>query len=501
MRVRRSTVIDAPVDAVWALLRDFNGHDDWHPAVAASLIEDGLPADRIGAVRAFRLADGSHLREQLIALSDRDRSLTYCLLDSPIPLMGYVASIRLKPVTEGDRTFWTWESQFSPPAGREEELARLVALDIYEAGFSAVRRLLTKPRPTVRAAAPPPSPPPAVRRPPAATRATLISEAIVVERYGGPEELRPRRVAVPPPGDDQVRLQQTAIGVNFIDVYCRTGFFDLLQLPGTPGMEAAGVVLDVGPGVTGLRPGDRVAYACPPVGAYADLRTMDATLLVPLPADIDDEMAAAVLLKGLSAHFLLHRVHAVQRGETALIHAAAGGVGLLLCQWAGALGAIVIGTVSSEEKAEAARRCGCRHPIVTSQEDFVPGVLDITGGRGADVIYDAVGRDTLDRSLQALAVRGHLVSFGQASGPIGAWDLDRFTAKSATLSRPNYAHYTNSPDELREMAAHLFEVIRQGQLRVTIGQRFALSEAALAHQRLEARATIGSTILVPGGHP
>lgn len=323
----------------------------------------------------------------------------------------------------------------------------------------------------------------------------IEAAAIVVSRHGGPEVLVPATVRVPPPGPGEVRLRQTAIGVNYIDVYCRTGYFDLLTPPAVPGMEAAGVVVDVGPGVTHLTPGDRVAYACPPVGAYAAARTIDAALVVKLPAAIDDETAAAVLLKGLTAEFLLHRVHAVRAGEVVVVHAAAGGVGLMLCQWASALGAAVIGTVSTDEKAALARRAGCDLVVVHGREPFSEAVLRATGGRGADVIYDAIGRDSFTASVAALAVRGHLVSFGQASGPVGAHDIGAFASKSATISRPNYGHYTSEPEELRAMAARLFAVLAAGTVQPMIGARLPLSAAAEAHRRLEGRETVGSTVL------
>ncbi|HEY0836381.1 MAG TPA: SRPBCC family protein, partial [Azospirillum sp.] len=355
-RVARSTIIDAPVGEVWRVLRDFNAHRDWHPAVADSLIEDGLAPDEVGAVRRFRLTGGGVLREQLLTLSDRDFSLSYCILDAPVPLAGYVAQIRLRPVTDGGGTFWSWSCQFDCPPEREAELVRLVAEGIYEAGFSALSAHL-------RGDTDKPSPAQRGRVPERSEGRVGESDAIVVRAYGGPEVMQWTRVPVPPPGPGEVTIRHAAVGVNFIDVYCRTGYFRLLQPPGVPGMEGAGVVEAVGPGVAQVTPGERVGYACAPVGAYAERRTMPAELLVPLPDDIDDETAAAVLLKGMAAEFLLHRVHAVREGEVLLVHAAAGGVGVLLCQWASALGATVIGVVGSEAKARVARAHGCAHVV------------------------------------------------------------------------------------------------------------------------------------------
>lgn len=493
--VRESTIIDAPLDDVWRILRDFNGHDRWHPAVATSAIEDGLPVDAVGAVRRFRLADGGELREQLLSLSDAAHRLTYCILEAPLPLMGYVATIRLKPVTDGDRTFWEWRSEFHPPPTREAELVALVRDGIYRAGFAAIRQRLHRPGGAMPVTARPSAPPAAPPLIGPVAGAAVRAKAIVVERYGGPEVLRLQDVAVPPPARGEVRLRHTAIGVNFIDVYCRTGYFDLLTPPGIPGMEAAAVIEAVGDGVEGFRVGERVAYACPPVGAYCERRVMAPDLLVRLSDDIPDNVAAAALLKGVSASFLLHNVHRVGQGDLVLIHAAAGGVGQLLVQWARHLGATVIATVSSEEKAQLALRHGAHHAILYSREDFAAAALRLTGGRGVNVVYDAVGADTFDGSLQALAARGHLVSFGQASGPIGARDIGALAAKSLTLSRPNYGHYTDTAETLAPHVMRLFAALRQGILTLAPPRRYALADAAQAHRDLEERRTTGSLVL------
>jgi NADPH:quinone reductase-like Zn-dependent oxidoreductase len=321
--------------------------------------------------------------------------------------------------------------------------------------------------------------------------------AVVIERHGGPEVLRWQRTTAMPPGPGEVRIKHTAIGLNYIDVYTRTGYYPLIQPPGIPGMEAAGTVLDTGPGVHGLMPGDRVAYACPPPGAYAEIRTMKAELVVPLPDEISDRTAAAVMLKGISAEFLLHRVTTVKEGDTVLVHAAAGGVGQLLCQWARHLGATVIGTVGSMEKAKVARAAGCAYPIIYTETDFVERVLEITDGRGCNVVYDAVGADTFLKSYEALTMRGHLVSYGQASGPIPPVDIAAFVGKSATVSRPNFGHYTGTAAGVRSISDRLFRALSTGVLQVEIGQEFPLRDAAEAHRALENRRTTGSTILIP----
>ena len=477
--ILRSAVIDAPIDAVWRVLRDFNSHHLWHPAVAESEIEGGLPADQTGCVRRFRLKDGAELREQLIALSDRDYVSTYCILDSPIPLLDYVATVRLRPVTDGDRTFWEWRSTFRTPPGREDELAGMVAHDIYDAGFAALADFLGRGG-AARMAAP-----------------TAPAEAIVVRAYGGPEVLVAETVRVLPPGPGEVRLRQTAIGVNYLDVYIRSAPNALLTPPATPGVEAAGEVLEVGDGVTHILPGDRVAYACLPIGSYAALRTMPAAQLVILPQAIDDEIAAAAMLKGMTAEYLLHRTHRVQRGDVVLVHAAAGGVGLLLCQWARHLGATVIGTVGTADKARLARDAGCDYPIVAPLADFAAQVKEITRGHGADVVYDGIGRASFAGSFEALAMRGHLVLYGQATGLPDPVPPGLLSEKSATITRPVLFHYTAEPTDLRDMAGNLFRMIESGALRVSVNQRFTLREAAQAHRALESRQTTGSTILLP----
>jgi NADPH2:quinone reductase len=503
VEVRQSTIIDAPIADVWRILRDFNGHDRWHPAVTTSAIEGGGPTDAVGSVRRFRLTNGGELREQLLSLSDAHCSLTYCLLEAPLPLMGYVASIRLKRVTDGDRTFWEWRSEFRPPRHRQDELVRLVTQDIYQGGFAAIRHLLDRranaialeSRPTARAWSEAVTAPSAAPRPLTGAPIVLGAKAIVVASYGGPEVLRFQHVHLSEPQRGEVRIRHAAVGVNFIDVYCRTGYFDLLKPPGVPGMEAAGVIEAIGAGVSGVAIGDRVAYACPPVGAYCERRNMSAELLVHLSDDISDEVAAASLLKGVTASFLLHDVHKVEAGEVVVVHAAAGGVGQLLTQWARRLGATVVGVVSTDDKARVAERLGAHIVVVSSRESLDEVLGKLTSGRGADVVYDAVGKDTFDASIGALATRGHLVSFGQASGAIGERDIGRLASKSVTLSRPNYVHYADTPEKLGLHVARFFSALRQGIVSVEPPKRYDLSHAAQAHRDLESRQTTGSLIL------
>jgi len=321
-----------------------------------------------------------------------------------------------------------------------------------------------------------------------------MSHAIRVHELGGPEVLKLEEVDVGDPGPGQVRLRQEAAGLNFIDVYHRTGLYQQ-PLPFTPGVEGAGVVEAVGPDVADLKPGDRVAYGGP-VGGYAEARLIPADRVVKLPDAISSEQAAAMMLQGMTAHMLLRRVHAVKAGETILVHAAAGGVGLILCQWAKALGATVIGTVGSNEKAELARAHGCDHPIVYTRQDFVAEVGRITGGAKVPVVYDGVGRDTFMKSLDCLARRGMMASYGNASGAVDPIPPGILAQKgSLFLTRPTLYDYTFDRADLESAAAELFEVVGNGKVKIEIGQRFALADAAEAHRALEARKTTGSTVL------
>jgi NADPH:quinone reductase len=321
-----------------------------------------------------------------------------------------------------------------------------------------------------------------------------MPHAIRVHELGGPEVLKWEEVDVGDPGSGQVRLRQEAAGLNFIDVYHRTGLYKQ-ELPFTPGVEGAGVIDAVGPDVTNFKAGDRVAYGGP-VGGYAEERLIAADRLVKLPDAISSEQAAAMMLQGMTAHMLLRRVHPVKAGETILVHAAAGGVGLILCQWAKALGATVIGTVGSDEKAEIARAHGCDHPIVYTRQDFVAEVDRITGGAKVPVVYDGVGRDTFLKSLDCLARRGMMASYGNASGPVDPIPPGLLAQKgSLFLTRPTLYDYLFDRADLETAAAELFEVVGSGKVRIEIGQRFALADAAEAHRALEGRKTTGSTVL------
>lgn len=323
-------------------------------------------------------------------------------------------------------------------------------------------------------------------------------KAVRVHQNGGPEALRYEDVEVPAPGAGEVLVRHTAIGLNFLDVYYRSGLYPAPNgLPLTPGGEAAGVVEGIGAGVTALRKGDRVAYTTP-LGAYAEQRVIAADRVVKVPDEVSDEQAAAMMLKGLTAAYLLLRTYKVQKGETVLFHAAAGGVGLLFGQWAKHLGATVIGTAGSPDKAELARAHGFDHVIDYRKEDFVAEVNRLTEGRKCDVVYDSVGKDTFAGSLDCLRPLGMLVSFGQSSGPIPPFNLAVLSQKgSLFLTRPTLFSYIGKRSELESLSAALFDVVAKGIVDVRINQRFALADVAKAHEALEARKTTGTTILVP----
>jgi NADPH2:quinone reductase len=324
-----------------------------------------------------------------------------------------------------------------------------------------------------------------------------MGRAIRVHEYGGPEVLRLEGVPVGAPKARQIRVRQTAIGVNFIDTYHRTGLYPL-KLPSGLGSEAAGVVVEVGSRVSAFKPGDRVAYADNTTGAYADERVMDATRVVKLPEGVSDQQAAAMMLKGLTAWFLLRRCYRLRRNEFVLLHAATGGVGLIALQWAAALGAKVIAVVGSDQKAALAREHGAMEAIVSSREDIAARVREITKKKGVSVAYDGVGKDTFYASLDSLRPRGLMVSFGNASGPVPPIAPLELTRRgSLFLTRPTLFHYTAKASELARGARELFEALASGKFKLKIGATYALADAAQAHRDLEARRTTGSVLLMP----
>ena len=324
--------------------------------------------------------------------------------------------------------------------------------------------------------------------------------AVRLRKQGGPEVMALEEVQVPPPGPGEATVRHSAVGLNFIDVYQRNGHYPL-QLPSGLGQEAAGVVTTVGPGVSTVRVGERVAYAGAPLGAYAEARNYPADRLVPVPEGVSDEAAAASLLKGLTAWYLVRRTFKVERGQTVLAHAVAGGVGLILCQWLRHLGATVIGTVGSEAKAQLAREAGCTHPLVldpNNRRELPAKVKELTAGAKVPVVYDSIGKDTFDVSLECLAPFGLMVLFGASSGPVPPFDLQRLAAGgSLYVTRPTLGTYVAKREDLLAGARELFDLVARGVITIHVNQRYPLREVARAHMDLEARKTTGSTVLLP----
>ncbi|MGH1418599.1 MAG: quinone oxidoreductase family protein [Hyphomicrobiaceae bacterium] len=322
-----------------------------------------------------------------------------------------------------------------------------------------------------------------------------MAHAVQISQTGGPDVLSWVEVAVGPPKSGEVRLRQTAIGLNYIDVYHREGLYPIASLPAAIGMEAAGVIVDVGADVDGLEVGDRVAYA-DVLGSYAEERCVPAGRVVKLPDSIDDQTAAAMMLQGLTAQYLLRRTFSVGPSTTMLFHAAAGGVGLIACQWARHLGATIIGTVGSEEKAKLAKENGCTHTINYRDEDFVARVKELTDGRGCDVVYDSIGKDTYPASLDCLKPRGLWVSYGNASGAVEAFNIGVLAQKGSLFAtRPTLMTYISERQDLEAATQELFDVVEKGHVKISVNQTYALSDVATAHRDLEARQTTGSTVL------
>ncbi|HWI27444.1 MAG TPA: quinone oxidoreductase [Stellaceae bacterium] len=321
-----------------------------------------------------------------------------------------------------------------------------------------------------------------------------MPHAIRFHKAGGPEVLQWEEVPVGKPGPGEARVRHTAIGLNYVDTYVRSGLYPA-PLPSGLGAEAAGIVEEVGPGVSDIKAGDRVAYGNSPVGAYSEVRVMPADRLVVLPKGISDQQGAAMMLKGMTAQYLIRQIHKVKKGDTILFHAAAGGVGLIACQWAKSLGATVIGTVGSEEKAKLAKAHGCDHPIIYTREDFVERVKELTKGEKVPVVYDSVGKDTFMKSLDCLRPLGIMVSFGQASGPVGPIELGIFAQKgSLFFTRPTLNTYAAKRADMVAMAQDLFSAVTSGAVKIEVNQTYALKDAAQAHRDLQSRKTTGSTV-------
>ncbi len=325
-----------------------------------------------------------------------------------------------------------------------------------------------------------------------------MGRVAIIRRTGGPEVIEIEEVSLGQPGPREAKVRHEAIAVNFHDVYVRSGLYPVEHLlPLVLGTEAAGVVVETGAEVQHVKVGDRVAYACRPYGSFSDERLIDADNLVKLPDSIDTQIAASIMVKGMTAEYLLHRTHRVRAGDTILVHAAAGGVGQILSGWARHLGATVIGTAGGPVKTAIAREAGCAHVIDYASENFVERVKEITDGAGVSVVYDSVGRDTFFGSLDCLAVRGHLVNFGQSSGPVESFTVAQLSPKSLTLSRPVLFDYIATPEELAEVAGNLFQVVGDGTVKVKVERSYPLEEAGRAQTDLEQRKTVGASVLLP----
>jgi len=322
-----------------------------------------------------------------------------------------------------------------------------------------------------------------------------MAYAVTIDKGGGSDQLKITDIDIPVPAEGEVTIHQEAVGLNYIDVYFRSGLYPIASFPATVGMEAAGTVTAVGKGVSNFAEGDRVAYAAAPIGAYATDRTMQAKSVVKLPDEISFETAAAMMLQGMTVQYLIRQTYRVEAGDSVLLHAAAGGVGLIASQWLKHLGATVIGTVGSDEKAVLAREHGCDHTILYDKENVADRVKEITEGKGVAVVYDSVGKSTLEASLDSLSPRGLLVSFGNASGPVTDFNFGTLAAKgSLYVTRPTLMTYIADPANMQQMANELFDVVTSGKVKISINQRYALTDAAQAHDALESRKTTGSTV-------
>ena len=492
--VIRSAVIDAPIDQVWGVLRNFDGMESWHPAVSACRMENDVGGDVVGGVRVLNLADGIELREQLLRHSDLEYTFSCCILDASVPLFDYTATVRLKPVTDGNRTLWDWRARFRAPADRATELENMVGRQIYEAGFTGLRKFLAG------ETASPPSPPPSHEEPTESASTVgsgdLISRAVVVSATGDPEVMSLSEVTVPAPGPEQVRLRQTVIAINYEDIKHRRGISEGLDLPGTPGLEGVGEVIDVGKQVNGIFPGDRIAYMSRTPGAYAAIYCIDADACIPLAPGISDN-EASTLLKGVTAGLLLSRVFRAAPNATILIQSVSGGVGHLLSQWAKSMNLTVIGTASTIEKAKFSRDHGCDYPIVVDDDSKLPAeVMRITRGRGVDYWVHSSGARGLDTAFACLAGCGHCAVIGDRDGESVSLNVNVLKDRSLTVSAPVCFDYFSDRTYMQRLAHHLFSKI-QSRAIVPAIESYPLSQAAEAHHRIEDRRNMGAVVLTP----
>ena len=490
--VIKTAVIDAPIDRVWRVLRDFNSHARWHPAVAGSRMENDFDGDVVGGVRRFNLADGTELREQLLSHNDREYTFSYCILDSPLPLFDYVATVRLKPVTDGGRTFWDWRAQFRAPQDRAAELENLVGRRIYEEGFTGLRMFLAEQTASPKS----PIQKTATELAAAAGGEPLPARAVVVAAAGDPKAMSVKDVAVPGPDQRQVRIRQKAVAVNYLDLKQRRGLSDDFEMPGTPGVEGVGEIIDVGDRVNGLFPGDRVAYMSRLPGAYAEICCVAAKACVPLPAGVSD-IEASSLMKGLTAGLLLSRVFRAAPGDTILIQSVSGGLGHLLSQWAKSIELTVLGTVSTTEKAKFSRDHGCDYPVVVAEHASpAADVMRITNGRGVDYWVHSSGARGLDTAVGCLSRCGHCAVIGERDRESILLDLNLLKQRSLAVSAPVCFDYFEDRPYLQRMAHQLFAKIQNRKIIPAV-KAFPLSQAAEAHRHIESRRNMGAVVLIP----
>ena len=485
-KVVRSTVIDAPIERVWQVLRDFNSHDQWHDVVETSRIEANEASAQVGCVRSFTLKDGNRIREQLLTLDDREHKSTYCIVEATVPLQRYVATVTLKPVTDGNRTFWHWESSFATPPGRERELREMVARDVYEAGFANLRRHL---RQGADLRAPRSAPlPTALPLPTRRSRARRLRRRRAADRAGRRSAAARARRGAHPPARDRRQLHRCLPAPRLDPARC-------CSRAARPAWRPRAACSTSAPASPACCPATawRASGRCQ--GAYCSVRTRAGRRVVRLPPRQSKTRSPPRCCSRASPRTTCCTTSAASsRGTRLLVHAAAGGVGLLVCAWARRLGATVIGTVSSETKARIAREHGCEHVIVTRDYRFADAVQATCGG--ADVVIDGLGDAAFDENLAALAPCGHWISLGQASGPLRAIDPNLLVHKSLSFSRPVVFAYVATRQALAARAESLWQALADGTIKAPPIERHALDAAAQAHARLESRATVGALVLI-----
>lgn len=492
--VIRSAVIEAPIERVWALLRDFNSHGSWHPAVARSLMENDMDGDVVGGVRRFSLIDGAEIREQLLYHSDAVHTFTYSILDSPLPLFDYVATLRLRPITDANHTFLDWRSQFRTSKERAAELENLVGKQIYEAGIAGLRKLMfektTQPSQLGKKQE-------EVSFPKIEKGDPFPCKAVVQAPADNREIISLIDLTVPPPKSGQVRLRLTAMGINPMTDSGRTESDKELAASWAPSIEGVGEVLDVGPQVHGLFSGDRVAYIDDGFGAYAEIRCVDADACIHLQDSISD-IQASTLFKGISAQVVLNRIFNAGSGSTIMLHGVSGGLGHILSQWAKSIGMTVIGTVFTTDEARFSRSHGCDYPLIDSDDGALRNeVMRITNGRGVDYWVHRGDEPYMDTALSCMARFGHIAVLGNHSKQSIAIDVAVLNQRSLTVSVPSLLDYLRQRSYLQRVAQKVFNEIEKKNVIPAI-KTFPLNQASDAFTQLHTRETMEALSLILG---